>query len=281
LRPKPLAILEACSIGLVSALAAVLLKQSIGWVEGWRESAASEFPAWLVLPTIGLVGGWLSGWTIERVAPEASGSGIPQVKAALAYAPVALDLRVAAVKLVSTTLSLGSGLAIGRQGPTVQVGAALAGQLSRWVETSPAYQRQLVAAGAAAGLAAGFNAPIAGVLFVVEELLQDVSDLTLGTAILAAFVGGVVSRWLGGRGIVPDLSEIQTSFSPLEIPIFLVLGAIAGILGGLFSRSILFSLAANRNRLGSIALPWRIGLAGAVSGSIVALFPDIRNKLRQ
>jgi CIC family chloride channel protein len=275
LRPKPLAILEACSIGLVSALAAVLLKESINWLEGWREYAANLFPAWLVLPAIGLLGGWLSGWLIERLAPEASGSGIPQVKAALAYAPMALDLRVAAVKLVSTTLSLGSGLAIGRQGPTVQVGAALAGQLSRWVETSPAYQRQLVAAGAAAGLAAGFNAPIAGVLFVVEELLQDVSDLTLGTAILAAFVGGVVSRLLGGRGIVPDLGEISTSFSILEIPIFLALGAIAGILGGLFSRSILLSLAANRNRLRDVPLPGRIGLAGAVSGLVIALFPHV------
>jgi CIC family chloride channel protein len=81
------------------------------------------------------------------------------------------------------------------------LGQALAAQLSRWVPTSPEYRRQLISAGAAAGLAAGFNAPIAGVLFVVEELLQDFSGLTLGTAILASFIGAVVSRLLGGQGL--------------------------------------------------------------------------------
>jgi CIC family chloride channel protein len=274
LRPKPLAIFEACLIGLVSALAAVLLKDSVAWLETWRVGTIAFLPAWVALPGIGIVGGFLSGWLIERLAPEASGSGIPQVKAALAYVPIALDLRVALIKWIGTTLSLGSGLALGRQGPTVQIGAALAAQLSRWVETSPAYQRQLIAAGAAAGLAAGFNAPIAGVLFVVEELLQDVSDFTLGTAILAAFVGGVVSRILGGRGLIPDLSQLQTSFTLPEIPIVVLLGILAGLLGGLFSRAILTSLVLNRDGLAGMGLPWRMSLAGGLTGLIVMLFPQ-------
>ncbi|MHC5833539.1 MAG: chloride channel protein, partial [Nostoc sp.] len=90
--------------------------------------------------------------------------------------PIALNLRVALVKLVGGILALGSGLALGREGPTVQVSAALASQLSRWFATSPDHRRQLIAAGAGAGLAAAFNTPIAGVLFVVEELLQDFSE---------------------------------------------------------------------------------------------------------
>ena len=173
LKPKRLAILEAGLIGLLAGLAAVLLKQGIGWLGGWRVHLANEIPAWIALPVIGLVGGFLSGFLIEKFAPEAAGSGIPQVKAALGYVPIALNLRVAVVKIVSTILSLGSGLALGRQGPTVQIGAAIAGQVSLWIPNSPEYQRQLIAAGAAAGLAAGFNAPIAGVLFVIEELLHD------------------------------------------------------------------------------------------------------------
>ncbi|WP_239651624.1 chloride channel protein [Neosynechococcus sphagnicola] len=274
LRPKPLAIFEACLIGFCSALAAVLLKQSVAWLDGWRVMATQLVPAWLALPSIGLVGGFWSGWLIEALAPEATGSGIPQVKAALAHVPIALDLRVALVKLVSTSLSLGSGLALGRQGPTVQIGAALAAQFSRWTETSPAYQRQLIAAGAAAGLAASFNAPIAGVLFVVEELLQDVSDFTLGTAILAAFVGGVVSRLLGGRGLIPDLSQVQTSFSVQEIPILIGLGILAGLLGALFNRGVLASLTFNRSRLHHLTLPWRVSLAAGLTGIIIALLPD-------
>ena len=145
---KRVAIVEACVIGLVSGLAAVLLKQGVEWLTLWRTS--STLPLWLALPTIGLVGGWLSGVLVERLAPEASGSGIPQVKAALGFAKMPLNLRVALVKLGSTLLALGSGLSLGRQGPTVQIGAALAAQLSRWVPTSPEYRRQLISAGAAA-----------------------------------------------------------------------------------------------------------------------------------
>lgn len=274
LRPKQVAIYEACLIGLVSGLAAVFLKQTVGWVGDWRIQTSHILPPWLVLPAIGLSGGLLAGWLVERAAPEAAGSGIPQVKAALGYVPIALDGRVALVKLGTTLLSLGAGLSLGRQGPTVQIGAAIAAQLSRWVPTSPDHRRQLIAAGAAAGLAAAFNAPIAGVLFVVEELLQDVSGLTLGTAILASFVGAVISRWLGGRSLnlEPILASYHTSFSVQEIPLFLLLGVGAGLLGTLFSRGIFLSLSLYQRFL-PVGLPWRMGLAGVASGAIVSLLP--------
>ncbi|MBD2104996.1 chloride channel protein [Leptolyngbya sp. FACHB-261] len=272
LQPKRLAIFEACVIGLVSGLAGFLLKQQVGWLGGWRVYAAHVLPPWLILPAIGLCGGLLAGWLVERLAPEAAGSGIPQVKSALARLPVSLDLRVAVVKLVSTTLVLGSGLTLGRQGPTVQIGAALAAQLSRWVPTSPDYRRQLIAAGTAAGLAAGFNAPIAGVLFVIEELLQDVSGLTLGTAILASFVGAVVSRLLGGNELSVGMNADQINFLPQEIPLLLILGVLAGLLGGLFCQGVFLSLTFYRRVL-RLGLPWRVGLAGLASGLIVALLP--------
>jgi len=267
---KRVAILEACIIGVVSGLAAVALKQGVEWLTLWRTT--STFPLWAVLPGVGLVGGWLSGWLVERLAPEASGSGIPQVKAAMGFAPIPLNLRVALVKLGSTLLALGSGLSLGRQGPTVQIGAGLAAQLSRWVPTSPEYRRQLISAGAAAGLAAGFNAPIAGVLFVVEELLQDFSGLTLGTAILASFIGAVVSRLLGGQGLnlVMDVSTINLSI--YDLPFLAILGALAGVLGALFGRGIFASLTFFRQfkRLG---LPGRIGLAGLVTGMVGVFLP--------
>ena len=272
LNPKRLVLFEAVVIGLVAAIAAVILKQAIGLFGGWRIQIASDLP--MALPIIGLCGGYLAGFMIENFAPEAAGSGIPHVKAALGYVPVVINLRVAFVKLVSTILALGSGLALGRQGPTVQIGAALAAQLSRWVPTSPDYQRQLIAVGAAAGLAAGFNAPIAGLLFVIEELLHEVSSLTLSTAILAAFTGGVVSRILGGANLPPPT---QLEFKAIEIPFFILLGATIGVFAVLFNRSVVASIAWNR-KVVRLGLRWRIAIAGLISGGLIALLPhDFRD----
>ena len=130
---KRVAIVEACIIGVVSGLAAVSLKQGVEWLTLWRNS--STFPLWISLPLIGLVGGVLSGWLVERLAPEASGSGIPQVKAAIGCAPIPLNLRVALVKLGSTLLALGSGLSLGAAGAH----GANWGRVSRPVESLGTY----------------------------------------------------------------------------------------------------------------------------------------------
>ena len=272
LKPKRLAILEAVAVGLIAAFSALVLKQGVIWLGGWRVRQSMLLPAWILLPGVGLAGGWLAGLLLERAAPEAAGSGIPQVKAALAYLPIALNLRVAVVKLLGTILALSSGLNLGGEGPTVQIGAALAAQLSRWVPASPDHQRQLIAAGAAAGLAASFNAPITGVMFVIEELLQDVSSLTLGTAILASFTGGVVSRMIGGRSLPLGAETFSINFSLAEIPFFLVLGIVVGSLAALFNRSLVASVDYSRRKI-RLGLPWKIGLAGLISGASAALLP--------
>jgi len=274
-RPRRrLAIIEACLIGLIAALASVLLKVSVGWLGGWRVGLSHVAPPLFVLPAIGLCFGWLAGALVETFAPETAGSGIPQVKAALAGFPTSLSWRTALVKLLGSIIALGSGLTVGRQGPTVQIGAALAAQLSQWVPTSPDHRRQMIACGAGAGLAAAFNAPLAGVLFVVEELLHDVSGFTLGTAILASFIGGVVSRLLGGGSLelTSELVKHQISFSIPEIPCYLFLGILAGLASTLFCQGIFVALGFWRYKL-RLSLPWRIGLAGLVSGVVVAMLP--------
>lgn len=286
LRPRRMAILEACLIGLVSGLAAVLLSQSIGWLGLWRLRASYAFSAYLVLPLFGVAGGWLAGILVARLAPEAEGSGVPQVKMALAGLPMPLNWRVALVKLVSTVVVTGSGFSLGRQGPIVQIGAALAAQMSHWFPTSPEYRRQLIAAGAAAGLAAGFNAPIAGVLFVIEELLQDFSGLTLGTAILASFIGSVVSRVWGGGGFVltqraPILGRnladtlsgaIDIRFSVQDLPFFVILGLLAGVLGVLFNQGVLAYRRFYQRPL-PLGLPLRMAATGLVTGLLMAPLP--------
>ena len=275
---RRLAIAEACLIGVVSGLSAVLLKQSVAWLGSWRIQASNELPASLVLPAFGLSLGLLCGFIVQSLAIEATGSGIPQIKGVLAQFPITLNLRVAIVKLVSSVLSMSAGLTLGRQGPTVHIGAALAAQLSHWVPTSPDHRRQMIAAGAGAGLAAGFNAPLAGILFVVEELLRDLSNLTLGTAILASFIGAVISRLLGGGGLDLNLqlTHLTSSFSAPEIPFYLLLGVLAGLFGALFNQGLLASLTLY-DRL-NLSLPVKIGLAGMICGCVVALLPpDFRN----
>ena len=270
------ALVEACLIGLFSAVAAVLLKQGIGWLGGWRIQTANLAGAKLVLPLMGLVLGTLAGVTIQLLSPSAVGGGIPQVKAALAKYPVVLNLRTALVKTLATILVVGAGFTVGRRGPTVHIGAALGAQVSRWIPNSPTNRRQMIAAGAAAGLAAGFNTPIAGVLFVVEELMRDISGLTLETAIAASFTGAVVSRIFSSTDLNIPLAVIDSarkgSFAVAEIPFYVVLGILAGVLGGLFNRSIIRSMKFGRSL--PLPMPIRIGLAGLISGTIVAWLPS-------
>jgi CIC family chloride channel protein len=269
------ALVEACLIGLFSALAALLLKQGIGWLGGWRVKLADLFGAGITLPLVGLIFGCLAGWAIELLSPAAAGGGIPQVKAALARYPIVLNFRVALVKALGTILILGAGFTLGRRGPTVHIGAALGAQVSRLIPNSPTNRRQMIAAGAAAGLAAGFNTPIAGVLFVVEELMRDISGLTLEIAIAASFTGAVVSRILGSADLNLPTALLDPSrrgsFAIQEIPFYVLLGILAGVLGGIFNRCIIGGMKFNRSL--PLSLPLRIGLTGLISGLIIAFLP--------
>ncbi len=276
MRPKRIAVLEACWIGIGAGLAAVAVKQGVNLLGSLRMDLATLYSAPIVLPLFGLIGGLIAGFLVERIAPETSGSGIPQVKALLEGAQVRFDLRIVWVKLLGGVYALGSGFLLGREGPTVQVGAALAAQFERWFPTSPQQRRLLISAGAGAGLAAAFNAPIAGVLFVVEELLKNVSGFTLGTAILASFMASVISEHLGGKALDLNLATDlpASSFTLEEIPFYVLLGVAAGVLGSLFNKSILVSLTLNYRKSG-IPLTLRVGLAGLLSGVLVSCLPAV------
>ena len=275
-RPQEWAIAEALLIGVLAGASAYLLK--IG-AEGLSQlRSPGLLPGWLYPVVGGLLGG-LAGLMVQQLAPEAEGSGVPQLQAALRQSGGTLGWRVALVKLLSTVLVNGSGMPLGRQGPTVMVGASLATEFSRRIPTSPEYRRQLIAAGAAAGLAAGFHAPLAGVMLVLEQLLRDVSGLTLGTAILASFSGSVVSGLLGGEGLVfaSGILAQSSPLTPVELPLVALIGLLAGVLAAAFNRS----LQVSRQRLDDWlpSLPWvRTAIAGALCALTLALLPG---ELRQ
>lgn len=272
------AMLRATFIGLVAGLGALGLEFAAYWLGHLRLTASNTYPAWIVLPAFGLVGGLVSGFLVQKFSPTAYGSGIPQVRAYLLGARQPLDLRLAFVKLIAGSIALGSGLVMGREGPTVHVGAAIAAEVNKWFPADKEHQKQLVAAGAGAGLAAAFNAPIAGVLFVAEELLKDVSTNTIGTAILACFVASAITHILQAPHMESShlIQSMELKFAWLDIIFWIILGVLAGVLGTIFNHGVLFFLRFYRKYL-KIPVAFRVGLAGLISGTVIAMFPVTEN----
>ncbi len=186
----------------------------------------------------------LIAWLMNRFSPAAQGSGIPQVLLVLKQRynwlrPSFLSLQVAFFKILLTCIGLFSGASIGREGPSVHVGAALmhriglkGGLHKRYVDNS------LIVAGGAAGVAAAFNAPMAGIVFAIEELAQSFEQRTSGTLIMAIILSGVVVLMLSGHysyfGHTEGSLPISSSW-----PAVLLIGAVCGIGGGLFGRLLI------------------------------------------
>ncbi|MBZ0184933.1 MAG: chloride channel protein, partial [Candidatus Obscuribacterales bacterium] len=267
-------VFEACIIGLVAALGAVLLKEGVGLVGTWRVRQVAEMGPH-ILPLIGLAGGLIAGLLVRYAAPETSGSGIPQTKAALAGADVPLGFRTAMVKLLSCIVSLGTGLALGREGPTVQVAAGISARFSTWIRTTPLHRTQLIAAGAGAGLAAAFNAPLAGALFVLEVLLQKMSGLAVGTTVVACFVAAVVSRLVGVQSLDIDFNDLapKATFIYYDIPFYILLGIVAGAFGALFNRTQIIGMRLTRDII-KLPLPISCAIAGLLTGCALAMLPS-------
>jgi H+/Cl- antiporter ClcA len=198
--------------------------------------AATRWPTLLLLP-IGFAG---LTWITRRFAPEAAGSGIPQVIAAAdqrwrgRWDGQRVTLKTAAWKIVLTAGMLLCGASVGREGPTVQVVAGIMRTLTRGLRGGPG-RRAIIIAGGAAGVAAAFNTPIAGVVFAVEELAKSFERRTHTTVILVVVIAGLASYALQGDysyfGVLGGDAALSSAW--LAAPI---IGAVGGLLGGLFSR---------------------------------------------
>jgi CIC family chloride channel protein len=261
----------ATLVGLGSGIVAVLFQQALQLAEGTRTSLLAHlhaFPAWgwLVLPVLAGVSAGLAGWLTSRFAPEASGSGIPHVKGVLMHVRSLNWLRVLPVKFVGGVLAIGAGLSLGREGPTVQMGAAVGKAVGDGLRLPRRTRGQLIAAGAGAGLAAAFNAPLAGFIFTIEELRRELSPLTYGPALIAAVVADVVTRTFTGQ--VPSFYVTGYPMPPLSaLPLFAVVGGLAGLVGVVFNHSLLWTLRRFHSWTG-IPVWLRAGLVGVVAGLV-------------
>jgi CIC family chloride channel protein len=217
--------------------------------------------------------GTLLAWLLTRyVAPEAAGSGVPEVEGALEGLRVVRWQRILPVKFFGGLLALSSGLVAGREGPTIHMGAAIGALLGERLRLARPDFHTLLAAGAAAGLAAAFNAPLAAVLFVIEETRKQFTyTFRSYVSVIAASAASAFGMELVG-GTAPPL-HIVTMAMPLAIlPVFMVLGAVLGALGVLFNRCLVFALDARAAAFARAPFVYPI-LVGAAVGVLAIVMP--------
>ncbi len=239
-------LLGAVLVGLVSVGFAVAANQANAFFHRLVEAGA--WVPFVVAP----VGFALVRWSTIRWVPGSQGSGIPQAIAALTLDEASrrrlLSPKVALGKIVLTVIGLMSGASIGREGPSVQVGASIMYALSR----SAAFpfegmQRGLILAGGAAGVAAAFNAPLAGIVFAIEEMARSFEQRTISIVVTAVIVAGVVSLALQGNYAYFGRTVAGVDM-PAALPAVLLCGLVGGLGGGLFSR-VLLALGTERYRV--------------------------------
>ncbi|WP_329065703.1 chloride channel protein [Amycolatopsis sp. NBC_01480] len=193
-----------------------------------------ELGPWFLL-LAPVVAGLVYGPLVYRFAPEARGHGVPEVMYAVAERGGRIPAQVSAVKALASALTIGSGGSVGREGPIVQIGSALGSTLGRVAKLPESRLRVLVACGAAGGIAATFNAPLAGPFFAMELILRDFAAESFGAVVLASVTASVVGRAVFGD--VPFLALPPfTLRSPVEYLLFIVLGLVVGACGVLFTR---------------------------------------------
>jgi CIC family chloride channel protein len=181
------------------------------------------------------VAGSLSmGYLLYRYFPNARGSGVPQTKAALFARDGFISLRTVLGKFFCTATTLASGIPLGREGPSVQVGAGIGSVLGRWLGLRPEKVKALIPVGAAAAIAAAFNTPMAAVLFSLEEVVGDMHAPILGSVVLASATSWAVLRLLLGNNPLFRVPQ-YTLVHPLELAIYALLGIAGGFLSVAFT----------------------------------------------
>ena len=249
-------------IGVLAGLSAVLFSLAI---EATSRSlfglAPSPARLMMIPPLVSLATGIL----LARVFPGVRGSGVPQTEAAFQLHGGVIPASVPIGKFLTGVLCIASGHSIGREGPSVQIGAGLASAIGQRIGLSPARIKELVPVGAAAALSAAFNTPVAAVIFTLEEIIGDMNAPLLGSTVLASVASVIVERSiLGNEPLfrVPAYHLVH----PAELSAYAVLGILGGIVSLVFCRGLL------RLRRVFLALPtWSKWLQPAIGGVVIGV----------
>jgi chloride channel protein, CIC family len=237
----------------------------------------------------------LAAWLVRRFSPHASGSGIPQVEEALSGDLEPAPPHLILVKFAGGLLAIGAGMALGREGPSVQMGSAVGHIMGKWFRRTWPDLRTLLAAGGGAGLAVAFNAPIAGAVFVLEELVRRLETRIAIAALFTSSSAILISRLF--LGDAPDFrvaisAQAAIATGPLAYavaatwPLYLMLGVVCGLAASLYNRAILGALAlAGRFERGcpielqAAAVGGLVGIIGWFSPELIGGGDDITQRL--
>lgn len=235
---------KALIVGIGTGLGAVIFRYLIDFVAfigyDWFPQLTSSWGIAYVI-IVPAIGGLIVGPLIYFFAREAKGHGVPEVMEAVALRGGRIRPIVAVVKSLASSISIGSGGSVGREGPIVQIGSAIGSSLGQRLRLSDDRIRNLVACGAAAGIAATFNAPIAGVLFALEVILGEFSVQYFSSVVISAVAASVI-----GRAVFGDIAAFAIPFeyginSAWEYLLYPILGILAAITGVIFVRTLYFS----------------------------------------
>jgi len=261
-------LLTGLLIGAVGGAFRLLLSKAddlryalVVWAHAW------PYLGWLAAVALGTIGAVVAHWLVAKFAPEAEGSGIQRVEATFAgeVTPGRPSV-ILPVKFFGGLLSIGSGLALGREGPTVQMGAALSGLVSRLLVKHDEDRRVIEAAGAGAGLAVAFNAPIGGSVFVFEELTSSFSPWLLVATLAATTFAVWIMRLILGNHVDFTIRQVSLTAVWKGWP-FLILGVLLGA-GGAFYNSTIVGMLRFCERFARVSSVHRAAIIGAVVGLV-------------
>lgn len=271
LRRNILQLFATITIGVVAGLAALAFHEAIIALAAGLVSAPSKWP-WAVFGLFVMfsmaTAALITGWLMKRFAPDAPGSGIPQVKVAYHRRHLDFSWHLVWVKFVGGALSIGTGSSLGREGPTIHIGAALAGKISNAFWERPETRANAICAGSAAGLAAAFGSPLAGVTLVLEEIAGGKNEENFaGRSLLAAaLASSVVLAVSDGAPSLPVAPNLQLSWRALWMSP--VVAVVAG-LAGLAFQSLTLSIR-RKCKQSRLPEPWKLVL-GTLAGGVFSL----------
>jgi CIC family chloride channel protein len=265
-------------VGALAGLVGAIFRLALVHADRWRDAMIAWAHGYdnvgFALVTLACAAAVaIAAGLVRRISPHASGSGIPHVEAVLHEELPPAPSRLIPVKFLGGLLAIGSGLALGREGPSVQMGATSAYVVALAFRCPWPVARVLLAAGAGAGLATAFNAPIAGAIFVLEELVRrfetGIAIAALGASATAIAVARLV---LGDQ---PDFAVAALAYpGPGTAPLFFVLGVAAGLLAVVYNRTLLATIALF-GRLGRWPVELRAGVIGGAVGMLAWFAPDL------
>lgn len=272
-------IIVAIVIGVLGGFAGIGIRAMILWISEFSFRGGIHFlesvtrTSWYWILLIPAIGGLVVGPIIYFLAPEAKGHGVPEVMEAILLKAGAIRPRVAFLKAVASAISIGTGGSVGREGPIIQIGSSLGSMVGQFFRVPSRRLKTLVGCGAAAGIAAAFNAPIAGALFAVEIILMDFAVAQFSPIVISSVMATVISRTFEGNFAAFIVPKYELA-SPYEIGFYFILGALAGLAAYLFIKGLYFSEDFFDNTL-KIPGYLKPALGGLLVGFIALEFPEI------